>query len=451
MKNTTPKNGSELQANQLDYLGTNGTGHRHTAPKTAPGTALEVKSVKILKDLTKLGYRFTFNEASQEIIVNGKVQSDPIAASIRVEMRDLEHTNMGALEDVYLAEAYKNRFHPIKRYFDSLQWDGKNHIADLAKYLEDNHKPICYPDTDTARSVAHVWLLRWLIGAVRKVQTPGQQNAMLVLAGAQNAGKSTFARWLCSPLPELHVESNINPDDKDHIRNLASKWIWEVAELGATTRKADVESLKSFITKMDVSYRVPYAKNPVTVPAAASFIGTINPTLNGFLTDETGSRRFMVVEITKLDWTYITAVDINQVWAQAVALCKAGEPHQLTDPEVAKREEINRTYEVVDPLEDFFQKYYFIDSSKANIPAWRIDKTSILEHLRVSGLFKDGDKSIATRVGIALKRLGVDTARFSTVTPTGHQQQRYYVGIQRQPEEEKDEEPHKGYKRHPLN
>lgn len=403
--------------------------HDQTPMVSAPGTDKTTLSQRIKNDYAALGYTFRLNECSHEIFVNGIALDEPLAASIRVAMRDRDYTNVAAFEDVYIAEAGKNRFHPIKDYFSSLIPDGKDHILALSKYLEDAHEPIEGP-YDTARSVAYTWLLRWLIGAVAKVERPGSQNAMLVLAGDQDVGKSTFARWLCSPLPDLHEESNIDPDNKEHDRKLASKFIWEVGELGSTTRRADVEALKAFITKMDVSYRVPYAKHAVTVPATASFIGTVNPTMEGFLNDETGSRRFMVMEINKLDWSYSINIDINQVWAQAYHLFLSGEPWRLLPNEVAKRQEINQAHEIVDPMEDFFRTYYIINPAMANDNQWHIDPTLITEHLRERG-FKDSDHRLATRMGITLKRLGVERVRVSKA----RERIRNYIGIRRKPQD----------------
>jgi hypothetical protein len=401
-------------------------------------------SERIKADYVKLDYAFALNECSHEITVSGTVLDEPLAASIRVAMRDRGYTNVASFEDVYISESGKNRFHPIKDYFSSLDWDGQNHILALSKYLEDAHEPIPGP-YDTVRSVSYTWLLRWLIGAVAKIERPGAQNAMLVLAGAQDAGKSTFARWLCSPLTDLHEESSIDPDNKEHVRKLASKFIWEVSELGATTRRADVESLKAFITRMDVTYRVPYAKHPVTVPATASFIGTVNPTMEGFLNDETGSRRFMILELTKLDWAYSTNIDINQVWAQAYHLFNAGEPWRLTESEVAKRKEINKVHEIVDPMEDFFHTYYEINPDNSEDDKWQIDPTNIIEHLRYKN-FKDGDRQLSTRMGITLKRLGVDRRRVSIDGSDGcAARPRLYVGIKLKDEHNKP--PAEGYER----
>jgi len=441
-----------VQPIEIDEIGHRGA--ERVAPKVKPEQAAppEPKSATTLKALKTLGYTFELNECSQEIFVNSEPITDSVKAAIRMKMRDKGYTNMGAVEDVYVAEAYKNRFHPVKRYFNSLQWDNKDTILELSKFLEDSSESIVYENTQTSRTVAHVWLLRWLVGAVRKVLAPGSQNAMLVLAGDQNLGKSTFVRWLCSPLSRLHIESHIDPNNKEHDRHLASKFIWEVSELGATTRKADVESLKAFISRMETTYRKPYATESVTVPVMTSFCGTVNPTMQGFLNDETGSRRFLILDLVRLDWKYSEMIDIDQLWAQAVHLCNAGEPHQLSEIEVCKRQEINKEHEVVDPIQEFFVKYYDIDATKSNLPAWRIDTISILEHLRASQLFRDNDKSLSTRVGIALKNLGVKKDRVTTGYYQGRQQQRWvYLGIQRVPDEDDEgDEPPDGYSRHYL-
>ena len=82
---------------------------------------------------------------------------------------------------------------------------------------------------------------------------------MLVLSGAQGKGKSYLAKWLC-PLPDMFIESAIYPDNTDHLKYLASRWIWAVDELGATTRRADIEGLKAFITKDVATFRAVYAR-----------------------------------------------------------------------------------------------------------------------------------------------------------------------------------------------
>jgi hypothetical protein len=316
--------------------------------------------------LAALGYAFQMNVCNDRILVNGAPLTDVLAAKIRTQMRDLGFTHMSALEDAYTAQAYDHPWHPVRDYLDRLRWDGADAIDALASHFQDE------------RRVLSLFLRRWLIGAVAKAYQAAQ-NRMLILDGAQQLGKSHFVRWLCSPLPALLVEGPINPEIKDDQLRLISRWIWEVAELGATTRKADRESLKHFLTVRQVTVRQPYGRYDIVKPALASFIGTINNEA-GILSDPTGSRRFMAVHLRKIDWHY-TAIDVDQVWAQAVALYRAGEPWELLGEDAGLAQCANEEYEVDDPLEGYIRRCYTITHD----PHDRVLTCDILDRLHGTG------------------------------------------------------------------
>jgi predicted P-loop ATPase len=353
--------------------------------------------------------------------VNGLPLDEETAAAIRVEMRDLGHTSAVEFEDLYLADALENSFHPVKNYLESLVWDGADHILLLSKYLVDSDDPIVYPETAdrpaTARRVIYVWLKRWLVGAVAKTYGAGQ-NAMLVLNGAQNAGKSSFAKWLASPIPGMHCEEPIDPDSQLHNRMLASKWIWESGELASTTRRADVNALKSFLTKTECSFKIPYAKHLTTRQALASFVGTVNPDNLGYLVDTTGNRRYLSVNLESIDWAYRENIDIDQVWAQAYALFGRGEPWQPTAEEAKRRDELNQAHERADLVDDWIEKYFVIDPTNRD---WKMTAADIARVLREFGGAKDGDRELATKIGIALGR--------HSLRRDVNQRPRCYVGI----------------------
>jgi hypothetical protein len=316
--------------------------------------------------LSALGYTFQMNVCNDRILVNGDPLTDVLAAKIRTQMRDLGFTHMTALEDAYTAQAYDHPWHPVRDYLDRLRWDGGDAIGALASHFQDR------------RGVLPLFLRRWLIGAVAKVYRAAQ-NRMLILDGTQQLGKSHFVRWLCSPLPELLVEGPINPEHKDDQLRLIACWIWEVAELGATTRKADRESLKHFLTVRQVTVRQPYGRYDMVKPALASFIGTVNNEA-GVLSDPTGSRRFMSVHLLAIDWHY-TGIDVDQVWAQAAALYRTGEPWELLGEEAALAQHANEDYEVDDPLEGYIHRCYTITGD----PGDRVLTCDILDRLHGTG------------------------------------------------------------------
>lgn len=386
----------------------NGDTERRRPPTTA----------EYLAALAGLGYTFRQNSLDDTVEVNGQAISTGLAAEIRTRMRDLGYGNMGAVEDAYTAAAYKDSYHPVKNYLEGLTWDGGNHIAAMALYLKDAHPMIRYTDTRLGvRTVSHAFLLRWLVGAVAKIYEAGDvrgQNPMLVLDGAQGIGKSTWVRWIGSPLSYLTVEKAIQPDSKDDDRLLATRWIWEVSELGATTRRADREALKAFITRQEVTFRRPYDKHPVTKPALASFVGTLNNE-TGFLTDTTGNRRFLSVTLTEIAHDYVTRLDPNQLWAQAYALYRQGEAWQLLPEERAMRDKLNAGYEVESAYEGQILKLYDVaDDPEAceneKRPGWFVTTADVAAKLQTYGV-TGSTLAIQRDVTTTLRRLGLRPSR----------------------------------------
>jgi len=376
-------------------------------------------SAETMQDLAALGYTFALNQLDDVIEVNAERLDDGLAAKIRTQMRDLGHKAMPAMEDAYMAAAYEQRYHPVRKYLDSLTWGGENHLERLCLHVQDKHAPIVYPNGDQV-SVFKVWLYRWMLATVAKAYQKQVQSPVIVLDGNQGLGKSRLAAFLGSGLPEMFIEAPIHPDDKEHDRYLATRWIWEIAELGATTRRADREALKAFVTKNDVTFRKPYGKHPITKPSLANFIGTINNEA-GFLTDPTGDRRFLVVTIDKIDWQYEESVDVHQLWAQIVADYKAGTRWELTPVEQKVRDAMNKGYERADPTEDRIVQCFDIDPAHKD---WFMFTSDIADYLRTMGA-RDSEQALYNGIGTALRRMKMNAAQ-KTV---GGQRGRGYQGI----------------------
>jgi predicted P-loop ATPase len=209
---------------------------------------------------------------------------------------------------------------------------------------------------------------------------------MLVLIGAQGKGKSRLARWLC-PLPDLFHEGPVNPDNKDHHIQLINSWLWEVAELDSTTKRAERSALKHFVSMRNVEVRVPYGRYPINKLATASMIGTINPDGAGFLNDPTGNRRFAVIHLDDIDWSY-GAIDKNQLWAELYAAYLEGEGWELTRHEQEVQNQINLSHMVSSPLEDLLLEHYEIDPSQSG-DGWHMATMDILNQLEGLGLRGD--------------------------------------------------------------
>lgn len=324
-----------------------------------------IKSAEYVNVLKSLDYTFRMNQCSDRIEVNGEPISDAVDSVISSKLRDRGYPQVNVARDAYVAEAYYNSYHPIRDYLARLPAIDTGHIHQLAGYFDN-------PD-----GTFEPWLRRWLIGAIRRAIEPGEQNRVLVIDGPQNIGKSKFTEWLAPPdLRGKHYKSGpIYPDDKDCKIALTERWIWEVAELGSTTRRADREALKFFISLELVTMRPPYGRYEIQKPALANFIGTVNNE-NGLLSDPTGNRRYMFSKIRSIDWHgYTRNIDVNNIWAEALLLYNTDEPADLTPEEAARAEEINKTYQVEEPLEGILLQHFEIDPGNLE---WWVSTAEIL-------------------------------------------------------------------------
>jgi hypothetical protein len=369
-----------------------------------PKTATRAKPVwsDYVQAANELGYLFRINDMNDDLEVNGKPMTDTDEAVLLSYLDEKGLSNAAVALRALVTSGSLNRYHPIKEYFESLAWDGDDHIAALASYVTDAHDPITYQD-GKRRSVFHAVMNRWFTGAVAKIYEPDMaQNIVPIYDSGQGIGKSVFVQSMC-PLPKLFIEKSIDPGNKDFDSHLVNNFIWEIPELGAMMRKADREALKAFLTAKQVTFRPPYARKAIQKPATASFIGTVNSE-GALLSDPTGHRRFFPIEIKAINYAYRANVDIDQVWAQATAQYKAGQTWRLSPEETAVQAMITQAYEVEDILESMLYKWFDIAPDNEKTFTATID---IVERLRLKADVRDSDKVLMMRLSSALKHMGL--------------------------------------------
>ena len=100
-------------------------------------------------------------------------------------------------------------------------------------------------------------------------------------------------------------------------------------------KKADIETVKHFITKRKDRYRVAYGRRVEEFPRQCIFFATTNDITP--LRDVTGNRRFWLAIIHAIAPAKDAGIDgdltpavVDQIWAEAVALYNAGEKLYLT-------------------------------------------------------------------------------------------------------------------------
>lgn len=208
-------------------------------------------------------------------------------------------------------------YHPIRAFLDDLpEWDGAPRVDTLLiDYLGAN-------DNEYVRAVTR----KTLVGAIARVMVPGCKfDTMLVLNGPQGIGKSTLIAKLGGDWfsDSLHLSDT---KDKTAAEKLQGYWILEIGEL-AGLRKAEVDTLKGFISKQNDIYRASFGRRATPHLRQCVFIGTTNAE-NGYLRDTTGNRRFWPVKVpgdgNKKVWE-IAKAEILQIWAEALYYWKSKE------------------------------------------------------------------------------------------------------------------------------
>ncbi len=103
-----------------------------------------------------------------------------------------------------------------------------------------------------------------------------------------------------------------------------------------------------------VKVRHPYDRKAKSQARICSFFGSTNQA--EFLTDETGSVRWLCFEIEAIDWNY-TKIPIDLVWAQAYYLYKNGYDYQLTSIEIKENEKANKAFLINTKEMELVMKY----------------------------------------------------------------------------------------------
>lgn len=378
---------------------------------------------EVAEDLKYHRYDFRINDLDESLEVkvgsrDWERYNDTHEAVLKTKLRgdgygSTQKCGMGALDHAIVTLGHTNRYNPIKSYLENLRGTykpikGETHLKRLSTYFGN-------PDGQF-----HDWLFYWMVGTIAKIFT-GQRNPMLVLVGPQRSGKSYFCKWLC-PVEKRFLRSPIRPDQKDNKLHLVDVMVWEVEELGATTRRTDVESLKHFITLDFIFERFPYGKHPLHKPATASFIGTVNYDGAGFLNDPTGTTRFLACEIEQIDFDY-SKLDRNQLWAEAMHFYDTiPEIWRMTPEDEAKQAEINQKYEMPSALEDAFEAEFIVTAKQDDFITTLEIKELIKAHYRITN-----EQAFANEIGRILNAKGAWRGRL----PASQGQKRGWHGVAR--------------------
>ncbi|PPS43525.1 virulence-associated E family protein [Chroococcidiopsis sp. TS-821] len=207
----------------------------------------------------------------------------------------------------------------------------------------------------TEKAFDGLLLKRCLISIVARVIQPGcQVDTCLILKGEQGTFKSSFFREL---LPELSwFDDSLGKDvtNKDELAKLHRCVLMEWGEIEKAFSKKQAADIKHFLTQRIDRFRPAYRRDILLFPRASVIVGTTNK--EEFLTDETGDRRFWIIEPKRID-LHRLKTERDRLWAAAMAAYKSGERWWLTKQEEQIANQNNEQYRDTHPWQPTVEAY----------------------------------------------------------------------------------------------
>jgi len=227
-----------------------------------------------------------------------------------------------------ISAAHEHEYNPLVDLLHGLTWDGKPRMETLFhKYLGTEVSEL---NTAITKNLFY--------GLTQRILRPGCKfDYCTVFHGGQGAGKSSFARFLAIE-DQYFCDSMDNLGDSDKVyRKLRGALIIEWAEMLATNKSKDIETIKAVLSATHDTYCEKYEKTTQSIPRHCVFVGTTNE--NEFLPpDITGNRRFVPVychtdraEKHPMEYEEECRADILQCYAEAI-VCGQEEGYPLTIP-----------------------------------------------------------------------------------------------------------------------
>lgn len=304
----------------------------------------------------------------------------------------------------------KNSFHPVKEYLLSCEaagWDGVHRLDTLLiDYLGAEDSPY-------TRAVTR----KTLVAAVARIFRPGVKfDSVLTLLGPQGLGKSQIIKKLGRSWAS---DSFSGIGSNQAYEQIQGVWLVEIAELAALKR-AEVDMIKHFISKTEDRFRVAYGRKAETFVRQCIFIATTNDT-SGFLKDQTGNRRWWVVEVDRIGdgtrkkkniFTDLTESEVMQIWAEAVQAFKAGEKLYLEGEMAKAAEKVQKAHTEIDDRMDLIMDYLYMP-----VPSeW--DKMDLFERRAYISNYRDtGGRGDAGSMGVT--GVGGEAGEAGGIKPLG--------------------------------
>jgi predicted P-loop ATPase len=336
---------------------------------------------------------------------------DILETMMAVQENNFPNAGKNIIRDALIIVAMHRAYHPVREWLDSLEWDGTHRLNRL--FLD--YFPGELPDAqdqeqrDEITSYYEKTGECFLVGAVARAFDPGcKVDCLPVVVGPQGWNKSRAIQALV-PVPAWFSDDlSTALVDRDSKESLTGKWIIELAEFPHIRR--EIEKVKAFFSRQADRFRRAYDRANRDWPRQCAFIASTNEL--EFI-DVTGNRRFWPIPLARPADIEAIVRDREQLWAEAVYLCRHGFQWWLTPSLEAIAVEVQNAFLEDDTWDELIADWIEVNAGRdIQSRPLPFSTRAVLQGLGYGLSPEEGDKRIVAtkadeiRVTRCLKRLG---------------------------------------------
>lgn len=300
------------------------------------------------------GYEFRFNILTE--VTEFRQRENPAGDFRAVGQRELNSLCIAARKsgidcwdrDVsrFIHSEDIRSYHPIQGYVEGLpQWDGLDRVAELARRV--SQSPLWI-------NGFRLWMRGMIAQWMEADRMHGNSVAPVLISLRQGQHKSTFCKLLLPAELQAYYTDHFSLTGNSNAEHKMSAF--GLINLDEMDKLSDQKMalLKSLMQMAGMNIRKAHKKSHTALPRVASFIATSNR--KDILTDPTGSRRFLCVEVEKKIDT--SPPDHTQLYAQLKHEVLTGERFWFSSDEEKALQLHNQAFQRRNITEDIFWHYF---------------------------------------------------------------------------------------------
>lgn len=329
--------------------------YEHHSAGNAPVLGRKLMQQEWLRRFLKTRYRFRQNDVTGSVeyidvnryVTEWKSFNDEAQNTVCIEAQRAGIEAWDKDISRYVHSSLVSHYDPIALWLMDLpEWDGKDRVGELAATVKTSW--------DEWTDMFRVWM-RSMVSQWRGLNQMYGATMVLMLTGKQGTGKSTFCKRLMPNELLAYYNDRIDfTNKKDAERALMRFCLINLDEFDQISPRQSAY-LKHMLQKSDVKWRKMYQDDIEQKRRYAAFCATTNS--DSPLTDTTGSRRYMCVEvIDAIDTSY--KIDYQQLYAQVLYELRHDLPSYFDAEMERKVQEHNIIYTAEQPLEEILHMLY---------------------------------------------------------------------------------------------